>query len=53
MRGLRTSIDQVRLSGNNLADKFTIIDRDLEMLTVAALSNYNADCGGSDIEEMD
>jgi CHAT domain-containing protein len=34
MRGLRTSIDQIRAEDANLADKFAAVSRDLEKLTL-------------------
>jgi hypothetical protein len=34
MRGLRTSIDQIRLADSNLADKFSMVNQELEILTL-------------------
>jgi CHAT domain-containing protein len=52
MRGLRSSIDQLRASDSELADKLTAINRDLEALTLTfAQSNYGDEEGG--IEGMD
>ena len=47
MRGLRTSIDQIRAIDHELADKFAAVNRDLEMLTLTTLSN-NSDNGRDD-----
>ena len=42
MRGLRSSIDQLRASDSELADKLTAINHDLEVLTLTfAQSNYS------------
>ena len=35
MRGLRTSIDQIRLADSRLADKFAVVNRQIESLTFA------------------
>jgi hypothetical protein len=43
MRGLRTSIDQIRTADLKLADKFAAINRDLEMLTLKISPNSNGD----------
>lgn len=43
MRGLRTSIDQIRAADTNLADKFAAVNRDLEMLTLKISPNSNGD----------
>jgi CHAT domain-containing protein len=43
MRGLRTSIDQIRAADTNLADKFAAVNRDLEMLTLKISPNINGD----------
>jgi septal ring factor EnvC (AmiA/AmiB activator) len=44
MRGLRSSIDQLRASGSELADKFVTINQDLEVLTLTlAQNNYGDD----------
>lgn len=43
MRGLRTSLDQIRAADTNLADKFAAVNRDLEMLTLKISPNSNGD----------
>ena len=43
MRGLRTSIDQIRLADSNLADKFSAVNQELETLTLAFSLNNNFD----------
>ena len=45
MRGLRTSIDQIRAADSLLADKFAAVNRDLETLTLNISSNSNDDGG--------
>jgi len=52
MRGLRTSIDQIRLADSNLADKFSAVSREIETLTLAVTLNNNVD-GINDLEGMD
>ena len=52
MRGLRTSIDQIRLADANLADNFSTVNRKLETLTLAFSPNNNVD-GNNDPEGMD
>ena len=52
MRGLRTSIDEIRLADSNLADKFSAVNRELETLTMA-LSLSNNVGGNNDLEGMD
>ena len=54
MRGLRTSIDQIRLADSNLADNFSAVNRELEILTMALSlhNNINVD-GHNDLEGMD
>jgi CHAT domain-containing protein len=52
MRGLRTSIDQIRLANSNLADKFSAVNKKLETLTLAFSLNNNID-GINDLEVMD
>ncbi|KAI9508831.1 CHAT domain-containing protein [Russula earlei] len=52
MRGLRTSIDQIRAVDLHIADKFTAINRNLEMLTLTALPDGNGGEVGS-FEEME
>ena len=42
MRGLRTSIDQIRAVDTNLADKFASVNSDLEILTLKISPNSNA-----------
>ena len=39
MRGLRTSIDQIRAMDSHLADNFAAVNRDLEMLTLTISAN--------------
>jgi CHAT domain-containing protein len=53
MRGLRTSINQIRLVDPHLADDFATINRKLEMLTLDISPNYNADGRDSGIDAMD
>ena len=53
MRGLRTSINQIRLVDPHLADNFATINRKLEMLTLDISPNNNVDGRDSDIEGMD
>ena len=52
MRGLRTSIDRIRLANSILADKFSEVNRELETLTLAFSLNDNAN-GLNTIEGMD
>jgi len=52
MRGLRTSVDQIRLADSNLADKFSAVNRELETLSLALSLNNNVD-GHNDLEGMD
>ena len=52
MRGLRTSIDQIRLADSNLANKFSTVNRELETLTMA-LSLHNDVDGNNNLEGMD
>ena len=52
MRGLRTSIDQIRLVDSSLADKFSAVNRELEILTLTFSPNDNA-IGHNNIEGMD
>ncbi|KAI9460731.1 CHAT domain-containing protein [Russula earlei] len=51
MRGLRTSMDQLRAAHSQLADKLAVVNRDLEELTLTD-SNTNGD-GGDGLEGMD
>ncbi len=55
MRGLRASIDQIRLADSHLADKFDAVNRDLEMLALAfsPAPNNPVDNGNSDTKGMD
>ena len=55
MRGLRSSIDQLRTSDSELADKLTAINQDLEVLTLRfAQNNYSDGNGGEGgLEGMD
>ena len=52
MRGLRTSIDQIRLADSNLADKFSAINRELETLALTFSLNNGVD-RNNDLEGMD
>ena len=52
MRGLRTSLDQIRLVDSNLAGKLSAVNRELETLTLALSLNNNVD-RNNDIEGMD
>ena len=52
MRGLRTSIDQIRLADSTLADKFSAINRELETLALAVKLD-NSVHGINDLEGMD
>ena len=52
MRGLRTSIDQIRLANSNLADKFYTVNKELETLTLTFSLKNNID-GNNDREGMD
>jgi len=52
MRGLRTSIDQIRLADSNLADNFTTVNRELEALTMALSLDNDVD-GNKNLEGMD
>ena len=53
MRGLRTSTDRLRAADSDLADRFTAINRELEMLTTSASLGESAgmDDGGLEDEE--
>jgi CHAT domain-containing protein len=53
MRGLRTSVDQIRLADSNLADKFVAVNRDLENLTFTFSLITNVDGGDSGVNGMD
>ncbi len=50
MRGLRPSIDEIRLADTRLADKFTAINRDLEALTLSSSLDANVDGEDSNLE---
>jgi len=53
MRGLRPSIDQLRASDPDVADKLTAINQDLEDLTLAfAQNSYDDDGGEEGLEGM-
>ena len=52
MRGLRTSIDQIRLADSNLADKFIAVNGELETLTFSSSMSHNVDSGDRDPEGM-
>ena len=52
MRGLRTSIDQLRLVDSDLAEKFSAVNRELEALTMALSLNNNVR-GNNGLEGMD
>ena len=53
MRGLRSSIDQLRASDPDLADKLTTINQDLEELTLTFSQNNYGDGGEEGLEGMD
>jgi CHAT domain-containing protein len=53
LRGLRTSMDQIRLADSHLADKFTAVNRDLERLTFDISLNDNFEPGRNDPEDID
>ena len=53
MRGLRSSIDQLRASDSDLADKFATINQDLEVLTLSFAQNTYGDSGEECLEGMD
>jgi CHAT domain-containing protein len=52
MRGLRTSIDQIRLADSNLADKFSAVNRELETLSLTFSLNKVVD-DNNDRERVD
>jgi len=52
MRGLRLSIDQIRLADSNLANKFSAVNRDLETLTLTFSLNNDVD-RNNNLEGMD
>jgi len=53
MRGLRSSIDQLRASDRDLAEKFTAVNQDLEGLTLNLAQNNYGDGGGEGPKGMD
>ena len=52
LRGLRTSIDQIRLANPDLAGKFSAVNRELETLALTFSLNSDAH-GNNDLERMD
>ena len=52
IRGLRSSIDQLRAFDSDLADKFAAINHDLEELTLTLAQNSYDDGGEEDFEGM-
>ena len=52
MRGLRTSIDHIRLADSDLADKFSMVNRKLETLSLTFSLNNNHD-GNNELDGMD
>ena len=52
MRGLRTSIDQIRLVDSNLADRFSAVNHKLETLALTFSLKNHVD-GNIDLEGMD
>ena len=52
LRGIRTSIDQIRLADSNLADKFSAVNQELKTLTLTFSLNNSVD-GNNDLEGMD
>jgi len=53
MRGLRSSIDQLRASDPDLADKLAAVNQDLEVLTLTLTQNKYGDGGEEGLEGMD
>ena len=53
IRGLRTSVDGIRLADSNLADKFVAVNRDLENITFTSSPIPNVDGGDSGVNGMD
>ena len=53
IRGLRISVDQIRLADSNLADKFVAVNKDLENLTFTFSPIANFDGGDSGVNGMD
>ena len=52
MRGLRTSIDKIRLADSHLADRFSAVNTNLETLTLAFSPGNDVDDGDNDLEGM-
>ena len=52
MRGLRTSIDQLRLADSDLAKKFSVVNRQLEALIMTPSLNDDVD-GNNSLQGMD
>jgi CHAT domain-containing protein len=52
MRGLRTSVDQIRLADPNLAENFSMVNRELEALTLTLLLNNSVE-GNNDLARVD
>ena len=50
MRGLRTSTDRLRVADPVLADRFTAINQELEILTTSALSNGRVGTDNGELE---
>jgi hypothetical protein len=50
MRGLRTSIDQLSMAAPVLADRLSIINRDLESLMTSTPPDENGDMDGSGVQ---
>ena len=53
MRGLRTSIDQLRLADSDLAKKFSVVNRKLEALIMASSLSDNVDGNNGLVHGMD
>ncbi len=53
MRGLRTTINQIRLANPHLADNFAAVSRELETVTLAVSPKSNVGSRDSDIDGMD
>ena len=52
MRGLRSSIDQLRASDSDLADKLAAINQDVEVLTLTPAQDNYGDGGEEGVDEM-
>ena len=50
MRGLRTSIDQIRAANSQLADELAAVNRELETLTLTVSSDNGADGGPDEVD---